>query len=416
MKSFSQNFVTKEKLREFYKAWEKTGLTYGQEPFPVDAQPYFLTKEQTAFFRTIVEHLQALVEKISDLFIKGQFRDVFNFNKNLLDLISADPGYSLFCPIGRWDSFYDGQTLKFLELNTDGTSGMVYVEELSRLYKRIFNPSNVFIPELKASVLQTLLKCYNQFPKKRVEKPQIAIVDWENVATRSEQEALRVYFNQMGYKTVLADPRALSYDGTSLSQNGFRIDLVYRRVVTGEYLAVWDEVGAMTKAYLDQNVCVIGSFRSQIGFDKRIFVILSSSEFDAYFTRAQNELRALCIPWTRLLNEGETIFQGQSIRIPSFLIDHPDQFVLKPPDLNRGQGVLLGSQLKKTEWKRKIQEHLGKGYLIQERVSVPQWGERGFHLGHFVFGGSLSGWMCRVGQDPLLHDHSDERLTPVLRV
>ncbi len=394
--------------------WRETGLKYGQDILDIAEKPYIISAQDALSFKIKVETLQGMVEKITNLFLKGQFRDIFQFDANLLKLIQVDPGFSQICPFARWDSFYDGKNLKFLELNTDGTSGMVYMEELNRVYAQVFHTQGVEISSLKEDVLQTLLHCYQSFPKKRSEKPQIAIVDWADVPTRSEQEALCQFFKEKGYSTILADPRDLSYDGKALYDGDFRIDLIYRRVVTGEYLKALEKLQALTQSYFDQNVCMAGSFRSQIGFDKRVFVILSSPEFDFLFSPFENQLRRECIPWTRLLKEGETIFDRASIQLPDFSIQNQEHFILKPPSLNRGQGIIFGSQVDPKTWKDAIHQHLDTGYIVQERLPIPQWDRMGFHLGHFIFGGKLSGWMGRLSSDSFLHEQAQERWVPCL--
>lgn len=347
--------------------------------------------------------------------MNGLFRDVLTFDRRLLDLILADPGYSFACPIARWDSFYDGGTnLKFLELNTDGTSGMAYIEELERLYLSLFHPGTAAPCRFKEKILETLIACYDHFASKETGKPRIAIVDWEDVATRSEQEYFRKFFHDEGYEAILADPRSLTYDGRHLWYKDFQIDLIYRRVVTGEYMTRLNEVEAMTHAYLDQNVCMAGSFRSQIGFDKRIFEILSSEEYDAFFTPAENVLRKRHIPWTRVLHTRTVQYKGHSLRIPEDLKALRHEFVIKPPDLNRGQGIVIGSEVSPEFWEKRVKEGVKESHIVQERLKVPAWknSDLGFHLGHFVLNGELSGWMCRLAKQNVLNDQSDERLIP----
>ncbi|MBI1884052.1 MAG: hypothetical protein HYS08_07595 [Chlamydiae bacterium] len=404
------------KEKEFYRLWEENSLLYGKNHLRIHHEPYLISSEQSSFFRKSVEFLQGLIEKVTGLFINEKFRDILKFDPRLLDLILADPGYSMACPIGRWDSFFDGKNLQFLELNTDGTSGMAYVEELDSLYQKKFPSNKKSYPcEFKKKVLDVLLNCFQECRQRRVEKPQIAIVDWENVSTRPEQEVLSFYFQNQGYSSILADPRSLSYDGHILSKEGFRIDLIYRRVVTGEYLEAWSEVKAMTRAYLDQNVCMMGSLRSQIGFDKRTLAILSDPMFDTYFTSEERALCARHIPWTRVLKEGETVFRGERFSIPENLVKNQSLFILKPSDLNRGRGIVFGSQVSAVKWEKEVKRGLGRNYVVQEQLPMPRWKDDwGFHLGHFVFGGKLSGWMCRISHDFILGDTSDERLIPCL--
>lgn len=403
--------VTISSEDQFHEDWRSLGPKYGGQSLRIHHIPYLISSEEALFLEHVVESLQKIIEKITQLFLQGKFRDVLQFDPRLQDLILFDPGYSLACPFNRWDSFYEGgNTLKFLELNTDGTSGMVYVEALDHLYWENFGLRAQKPCQFKRKVLKTLLTCYSHFRNASEDKPHIAIVDWQEVSTRTEQEALSRFFRDEGYEAILCDPRSLRYDGRTLWNEDLRIDLVYRRVVTGEYLKRWDEVKPLTQAYLDRNVCLVGSFRSQVGFDKRTFEILSSSDYDFYFTEVENQLRNQHIPWTRVLKEGQDWSSG--------VLKNRDKFVLKPAALNRGQGVMFGNQISDAEWVSKFENLPEQDYIVQEKVNVPLWGEerKGLHLGHFVFGGQLAGWMCRMGMDPILSDRSDDRLVPCLRM
>lgn len=415
-----------DKKEKFYQDWTRVSPPYGRGVLDVYHKPYLISKEEEIFFAQVVETFHTIIEKITMLFIQGQFREILKFSPRLYDLILADPGYSMASPFCRWDSFYfsnrlnesSGEhALKFLELNTDGTSAMTYVEALDDLFLETFGEWRGWTPcHLKEKVLGTLLGCYKGFRWKKEEKPQIAIIGWPSLPTRPEHMVLCDFFNQSGYSTVWADPRTLTYDGTCLWKDGFRIDLIYRRVVTTEYLRFWDDVKDLTQAYLDGNVCLAGSFRSQIGFDKRTFAILSSPEFNLLFTPEENRMNQFCIPWTRVLEDQYTTFREQEIPLLEFVLKNKDQWILKPPDANRGRGVVFGSQIDQSQWEQEIKNKIGTGYIVQEQVPMPLWGDHqwGLHLGHFVFGGKLAGWMCRAGKDQILSDRSDDRLLPCL--
>src|SRR5258708_12585994 len=83
---------------------------------------------------------------------------------------------------------------------------------------------------LSAKLLDALILSYLDWGGSS-RKPQIAIVDWEDVPTMSEFEILRERFEKMGVPTLIADPRELAWHGSSLVAPDKTIDLVYRRVL-----------------------------------------------------------------------------------------------------------------------------------------------------------------------------------------
>ena len=71
-------------------------------------------------------------------------------------------------------------------------------------------------PRRTKALLDALVADYREFGGKK-EKPNIAIVDWKGVSTVSEFEILQEYFKAEGYRTIIADPRELEYDGKSFA-------------------------------------------------------------------------------------------------------------------------------------------------------------------------------------------------------
>ena len=71
----------------------------------------------------------------------------------------------------------------------------------------------------------------------RASPPTILITDFREVPTWSEFLILKDRFEARGVPTVVADPRDLTFDGTTLVADGRRIDMVYRRVLVNDVIA-----------------------------------------------------------------------------------------------------------------------------------------------------------------------------------
>src|SRR5260370_26843365 len=99
--------------------------------------------------------------------------------------------------------------------------------------KEFLHQHEHWLPEPHRRLLASLVATYREWGGEE-ERPQIAIVDWEGVSTASEFEGLKQYFESEGYATGIADPRTLEFDGAALTSGGFRIDIVYKRVVIHE--------------------------------------------------------------------------------------------------------------------------------------------------------------------------------------
>lgn len=454
-KRMSEEFLLEEKIRALYKdldtllcrdrerlraevdQFETTAsqshVRYAGKALLITFYPFILPEGQALYISQTVEAMTRLMEKTTQLFLREpSVRHAFGFKPEQLELIGIDPGYELSIPCARFDSFFDGRNLRFTELNTDGTSGMDGAEKVAKLFlaspamREFFSSRPVKVYDISQSVLQTLVECYRQFAGGNpAENPRIAIVDWKGVATCAEFEAFAEFCKKNGYEAVVADPRELEYDGRVLSHGGLKIDIIYRRVVSHEYVERLNEVTAMTRAFKDHSVCVVGSFRSDVAFNKKIFGVLQNPGFSRFFTEEERELVHRHVPWTHSVEDVECDYHGERGKLLELVRDHKDELVLKPSDLYGGKGVSFGIEENPDRWRRLIREELNKDYIVQEFITIPSmpigvWNKemrmetRLIHLGEYVFGGRFCGFYCRAADRPILNKVSRELLVPCL--
>ncbi len=420
-------------VRAFHDGIRASGLRYAGEPLEAAFSPLVFDPTELAELARIDESALALLERTTDRFLDDpEMQAEYGIAPEHLALVRADPGYRLAIPCGRLDSHHDGRTLRFLEANTDGTSGMSNVERVTDL----FLERAARAPDLAAfglapfalgrGVLDALLASYGEWRARaaatRAERPRtLAIVDWGEVETRTEFQDLKAFFEASGQPTAVCDPRELRYDGRTLALErdgrACPIDLVYRRVVTTEYRARLREVEALTRAYLDGRVCVVGSFRSDVAFDKRALVLLTDSRFADRLSPEERAIAAhFAATWT--LRPGDAALIERALR-------EREAFVLKPADQYAGRGVRLGALTEPAAWRRALVEAADGRHVLQERIpapvaevlaDAPSPVPRPLHLsvGHFLFGGRLIGFLPRASRDLVLSAETDEKLLPAL--
>ncbi len=398
--------------------------------------PFILSEAQVRHISEAVEAMLRLMEKTTRLFLEEPaVRKVFGFKPEQMELIEVDPGYEPAIPFARLDSFFDGRSLRFSEINTDGTSGMDGAEKVAKLFlaaptmREFFAACPVGAFDINHCILQTLLRCHGQFVGGRAAgPPRIAIVDWKEVRTSEEFVAFAEFCRGQGLEAVVADPRELDYDGHALSHRGLKIDIIYRRVVSREYVERLKEVKAMTQAFKDHNVCVVGSFRSDVAFNKKIFGVLHNPEFARFFTEEERALVERHVPWTRAFDGSECEYRGRTINMLDLAKGEKDRFVLKPSDLYEGRNVKLGAQTSPEEWEKVAHAALKNDYVLQELIPIPTmpigvWNDengeveletRLIHLGEYVFDGSFCGFYCRAADVPIINASSKELLVPCL--
>ncbi|HZG53730.1 MAG TPA: hypothetical protein VEZ40_16495, partial [Pyrinomonadaceae bacterium] len=248
-----------------------------------------------------------------------------------------DPGYRYACVTSRLDAYLDGDDFQFLEYNAENPAGIADQSQLERVLFTLPHMREFlaryphWLPRPHARLLTTLLEVYREWGG-AFERPQIAIVDWEGVATESEFRILQDYFNRQGYPTVIADPRALTFDGLHLRAGDFRIDILYKRVVIHEFLERFDETHPLSRAYAEGKVCMVNPFRSKLAHKKLGFAVLSSPAYAHLFTPAELAAIRRHIPWTRRVRRGVATFDGGEDDLVEILRRERERLVLKPND------------------------------------------------------------------------------------
>lgn len=398
---------------------------YKGKPVPFLYHPMFFLEEDIENFKKITENIISISNKITDRFLVDEgFRAKFRYPEFLNKLIAIDNGYDINIPIGRFDIFYeDYENFKFCEINTDGSSAMNEDNIIARILSET-KASNDFKNEYEMEYFELLdswvkesIKIYDKYDKK-VDKPNVAIVDFVESGTPNEFEDFKKTYIENGYNCIIADPRDLEYKDGKLYKDDYRIDLIYRRIVTFELVEKIDEIEDFIQAYKDRAVCVIGSLKSQIMHNKIIFSILFEDDTLEQLSEEEREFIKKHVPYTKIFAGDKKIFNE--------VLNNKDRFIMKPMDLNASQGVFVGRDLSDKEWEKKLNEVWEKDYIFQEFV-VPYRREflvyknetnsfttesLGSIVGLFLYNEKFNGLYTRVGPNNIISGLSDYYTLP----
>lgn len=305
------------------------------------------------------------------------------------ELLAIDPGYPGAAIFGRLDGFLapDGAWCWFVESNLESPAGIAYDEAIAEVFDRTalmaaFRASyHAETLPVRQGLQRVLLDTYRAWGGQGA--PTIAIVDFPEVVTWAEFEHLKRRFEADGIPTVLCGPNDLRYEGGRLyveirTADGGAIwtpvNLVYRRMLQHEFLAEYDLNHPLIRAYADRAVCVVNPFRTKPAHTKLIMWLLSDDESPAGgLLDAETAMAAARhIPWTRLVRQGLTRYQGERVDLLDFARRNRERLVLKPNDDYGGKGVLLGWETAANEWESALAAALDRPHIIQERVPVPE--------------------------------------------
>jgi hypothetical protein len=268
-------------------------------------------------------------------------------------------------------------------------------------------------------MVQTLLEKFREWG--RSTDPRAAVVDWKDLPTRAEFVLFKKYLEAQGVPTVICSPDDLTYRDRTLYADGRPVNLVYKRVLTSEFLQRYGQDQArahpLGRAYRDGTICLVNSFQAKPLHKKMIFGLLSDPAImdAAGIDRETQTLLARHIPWTRRVQEVRTTYEGQEIDLLKFARDYQDRLLLKPNDEYGGKGITIGWESSADEWDEALRAALEAPFVVQERVHIayedyPQCVEGKLHIGRrlvdtdpYLFGTRVQGCLTRLSTVTLLN-------------
>jgi hypothetical protein len=223
------------------------------------------------------------------------------------------------------------------------------------------------------ALLQAIHSAYRQFGGKN--KPAIAIVELGGQESASpgarsstEGRLLAESLHQLGAAARLVPPESLEYSGGKLHADGFAIDLVFRRILTRELLTRWDLSHPLLRAYRDQAVCVVNSFRAEYAQRRAIFDLLTDETVTAHLPAASRKLIRHSIAWTRFVSPRKTTHGAMEIDLPEFILKQREHLALLPNEDASGQRSYIGAEMTPPAWDRALRLALRTPYVVQERT------------------------------------------------
>jgi glutathionylspermidine synthase len=356
----------------------RRGLFFGDRPLSTVLRPRFMHPGQYRALQVAIQAVIPAFQKVYDAAMANpDFRAQFRLNGWEEELTQVDPGFEAPSPTSRMDTFFDEEgTLWFTEYNAETPAAIAYTDVMTEVYyglpvMREFSKHYEMRPLFgRHLMLHTLIDCYRQWGGR--ERPCIAILDWKEVPTYSEFVLFHDYFESQGYDCVIADPREVTYENNRLMADGTQVHIIYKRVLLSELVARGGLDHPVVRAVRDRAVCMINPFRCKILHKKASLAVLSDETNAHLFTADEQAAIERYIPWTRLLEERLTVYQGEQVDLLPFLAKNKDEFVIKPNDEYGGKGVVLGWEVDSDEWEAALRAALSEPSIVQKRVALPK--------------------------------------------
>ena len=425
--------------KDFLKRLRVAKLVFGKRVHCPFLRPYFLSTADEDRVRRATETLAQLAERLASLALEDKsLLAQFHLRPEEERLVRLPAGRGPASTASRVDAFLLPESLKFTEYNGESPAGAGYTESLAGMFrelpvmKQFARRFEVHSYPLSAKLLDALIQTFFDWGGSTA-RPQMLITDWKEVPTWSEFQILKQRFEALRVPVVLADPRELDWDGKKLTAKGKKIDLVYRRVLINDIIARPRECEPLLKAYEAQAVCVANNFRCKIPHVKAFFAVLTDARNARLFSSGELDVIRRHVPWTRVIADVKTDYQGQPIALLDYIRKNQHDLVLKPSDEYGGTGVTLGWETEARAWEQAIQVALPKvgqgSWIVQEKIAMrrgefPYIGSNGkvefrdmlVDLAPYLFRGELAGFLTRLSASSLANVTSGGGQIPAFRV
>ncbi len=385
--------LVEELESRFLERMRQARLTFGGRVLCAFPRPNFVATSDYEAIRTVCRDIFRAVEKVETQ-LGEELWDRVDVTPEERELVRIDPGYRRSSPTSRLDSFITTDAYRFVELNAESPAGIAYNEVLVDIFlelpvmKRFQQSWKLRRFQARERLLETLVACHREAGG-RLEHPTIAIVDYEEVPTRSEHHLFR------------------DYEGGRLRHEDTAIDIVYKRLLTNEFLEKVDQLQPLLQAIRARAVTVVNPFRCKPIHKKAIFAVLTDDDMQPLFTEHERRAIADHVPWTRRVREGRTTRQGHSIDLVEYARTHREELVLKPNDEYGGKGVFIGWEASAPSWDEALATALRSSYVVQEKVDLKRetfpelspdlrFRDLVVDLDPFVFQGEVEGFLTRL--------------------
>jgi len=344
----------------------------------------------------------------------------------------------------RLDLFYQPETgdLQFLEFNCGDPSGLGWHDAMLDIFlqlpvmKKLDEMYVLKTDHLLDTQFAAVMLKYKEYCEKKnmtvKPDPNCAIVCKRDSTIRGDFDLIVDYYNDKGCKTVFGDPRDFDYDGNRMTLKGFEIDVVYRDAledfIKDEY---WNDSQPIINAYRDGNICFVNPVRSATGDFKTLTAIMTDDKYKSLFTMNEWKTYQETIPWTRLVQECKTTYQGEEIDLIPYSRENKDNFIIKPNTGYGGFGIVIGKEAEQKEWDETLDRGLAVDGddAIQDFVEIPVepfpivedgkflgFKPRNVNVNFWSHAGEFAGSFVRAATGSIINVHQGGGLVPAFFV
>lgn len=342
-------------------------------------RPHFLTRRQYDNLVSSAEALSRAIHRVREMALADpQIMTRLALLPGERMLVSIDPGYSTPAVASVLEAVVSNGHLHLSSPRADLPRGAVLSDVLAEAFLESA-PMKLFRKRYKVTrppgakpLVASLLKAWKDFGGKG--KPAVGILDFPGPQGSGEtlEDALLVeLLRSQGLQAQRLWPDELEYSGGVLRRGDFRIDLVLRGVKAQDLLMRYDLSHPLLRACQQRRVCLVNSFRAEVLRKRALLALLTDEAVTGSFPADERKAIRNTIPETRVVAQGKTTWQGETVDLVEFILKNRARLVLRPNEDTSELHSTDGASVDDAAWERALRTALRFPYVVQERVEAP---------------------------------------------
>lgn len=353
-------------------------------------RPVFVTSKQVETLSRIATQFSLILDKLeAQLLAKPSLLNRLQLLPAEKSLLAIDPGYKHFSLTGSMDIAFPGSGCFLSGVDLSRPTGLAYAAGLADLFlelpivrecKRNGQKVSKLPPVRKIS--QSVTAAWHQFGGKG--KPFTAVVDWAPANEgHSEGELLAQLLVAQGLDAQFVPPEKLRFENGILRSGDRRIELVVRRILARDLVTRWDLNHPLLEAYRSRAVCMVNSFRSEIGQRRAFLELLTDDTVTAFLTASERKLLKQLVRWTRIVSARKVQYGEQEVDLLDWTIRNRERLMLLPDRPAPELRTYAGSEMTAVAWEWAVKQALRTPYVVQECTPATSENFPFFQYGEF---------------------------------
>lgn len=339
-------------------------------------RPCFVTQRQVDALAKTAAQLNSIFDQMEKLVLANpSWLTRLQMLPAEKSLLGVSPGYKHLSMAGSFDAIFSGSVCGVSGIDFCRPTGLAYAGALADAFLELpivkeFKRNGHKISKLTGSkrISQTLTAAWQQYGGKG--KPAVAVVDWMRTAAdgASEGEVLAGLLAAQGMDARFVPPEKLLYANGELSSADRKIDLVVRRILARELLTRWDLTHPLLEAYRNRSVCVVNSFRSEIGLRRALLELLTDENVTTHLAAADRKLLKQAVRWTRVVSARKVKHEGEEVDLIEWTVNNRERLTLRPDQPSPELRTYAGSEMTAVAWEYAVKQALRTPYVVQENA------------------------------------------------